>query len=144
MKYLPWLLLVALAFGYGCERHGQGELKERLKNLSTENDSLKKQGVVLQQVVRVDTLRLRSVRRITDTVEIAAPIRKLIADERAACDAAIGSLVTLCANKDQQITNLNRQIQTIKKQRPSRIGCVVGAAVNPKGAGPGAACGLRL
>ena len=148
MKHLPWVLVVVAALAYGCDQRRQGELKEKLKILTTENDSLKKRADSFKVVVHVDTLRLHSVRRITDTVEIPAPIRKLIVDERAACDKAIGALVQLCAVKDQQIVNLNKQVKVLTDQRGGwfrrTFGCAAGGTASTQGVGLGATCGVKF
>jgi hypothetical protein len=156
VKYLPWVLLFVATLAYGCDQRRQGELKEKLKNLSTENDSLKKRAESLKTAYRVDTLRLRSIRRITDTLLMdttakvipTAKVKRIVADERQACDAALGTLQSLCAVKDQQIVNLNTQIQTLKDKQGGwfrrTFGCAAGATASTQGAGLGATCGVKF
>ena len=137
MKIIPWVvLLIAVVFGYGYHREQVGKREARIAVLVAEKARI-------DTVYKQDTLTLTRVRRITDSVLVldtvirVDSVKVLVAAERAACDAVIQTCEQRVAIRDSIITIL-------KKSQPSRFGCTAGAAVNHKGVGPGASCGVRF
>lgn len=136
MKWLPWVLLALGFLLYGRERQASGRLAERLAQLGQHKAQV-------DTLYRRDTLTLTKVRRVTDsilstdTLYRVDTVRQLVAAERKACDAAVSSCEQRVAVRDSIITAL-------KKAQPGRFGCTAGVAVNQKGFGPGASCGIRF
>lgn len=105
MKYVPWLLLVALAFGYGWQQRRVGELNGRIAHLTRESQRV-------DTLYRRDTLTLTKVRRITDSVLVVDTVirvdsvKVLIAAERQACDRVIQTCEERVAIRDSTIKSL--------------------------------------
>ena len=135
---------------YGHEQRIQGELKSQYDALSQQLDQSKVQAESLASAHHIDTVRLVSVRRhtdsllITDTLIRADTVRRVVDRERLACDALVATCEAEKTNLRAQIGYVRAQLEIEKKRRPSRFGCVIGGVVSPKGAGPGAGCGIRF
>jgi hypothetical protein len=119
LKYLPWVAIAAIVlFGWSFHERRVGELNGRIASLVRESKRV-------DTLYRRDTLTLTRVRRITDTVEIPAPIRKLIADERQACDQVIQTCESRVAVRDSIIKVLKRK-PSVLSHLPWILGGVVG------------------
>jgi hypothetical protein len=143
MKALHGAALVAvvgagmLAYGWHQRKIGERDAKiAALIHTQKQADSVYRVKISewANEAIRYKNLR-RTV-RITDTVWVKQFI--VAADSTI---AACGNLVESCKHR---VAVRDSIIEVLKKQKPRRFGCVVGGAVTPKGAGPGAACGLRL
>lgn len=137
-------------FVFSCEQRQQGAIRQQLKELSHERDSLKADRKRIETVYKTDTLRLTKVRRVTDSVlKVDTVIRTdsarvLVAGERQACNAVIKTCEEQKAGLVRENANLAEQLRLEKKKKPSRFGCAGPVTASTQGIGLGVGCGIRL
>ena len=147
-----YFTIAIVVVAYTLYRSGQreGELNQQITDLIHQNDSLAILADHIQVVYVKQTDTLRIVRHRTDsllqtdTVFSVDTVRQIVETERKACDTLLLTCEQQKANLRAQVANIQQQLIIERKRHPSRFGCVGGAAVTPKGVGPGAACGIRF
>ena len=156
MKPRYWIIAgIALAaltawLGYGCEQRRQGVIRDQIKTLEHERDSLKTEREQREVIYRTDTLRLTKVRRVTDSILVRDSIfgrdtvRAIVGRERQACDAVIHTCEQQKAGLERENANLEARLKLEKKKKPSRFGCAAPLAATTQGVGLGVACGIRF
>jgi hypothetical protein len=152
MKPSYWIIagaaLVALVvwLGYGCEQRRQGVIRDQIKTLEHERDSLKAERQKQEIVYRTDTVRLTKVRIVNNRALDSLPprAREIVGAERQACDRVITTCEDQKAGLMRENANLEAQLKLEKKRKPSRFGCAGPFAATTKGVGLGVSCGLRF
>ena len=139
MKYVPWLLLLAVAWFGGCQYQKNREADAKIARLEDTRDSLAAVARGRDTLYLRDTVRLTKVRTVTDsilrvdTLIHRDTVVRLVMSERAACDAAIATCEARVADRDRQIVNLDSLLRIERKRGPdwkSKLGWLLaGAAV---------------
>lgn len=114
MRYLPWLVAMVLLVAYGCERQESGRQAERIAQLE-------QRKAQVDTVYRRDTLTLRRVRRVTDslivtdTLTFTDTVTRVIMAERKACDQVIQTCERRVAVRDSIIRQLKKKPSVVSK-----------------------------
>lgn len=118
------LLAFLLWVQHNAALRNEGALREQLAGLTQRNARLEEDAGRIDTVYARDTIRLRIVRNVTDSILIRDSIvhtdtvRMLVEQERAACSAVVLTCEQQKANLRAQIANLDSTITAINKQRP--------------------------
>ncbi len=153
MKYVPWVLLlvVAVLYGKGCADAGKLAAEVRAHERTIDSLFANAERVDTQYVTDTATFtkwrdRWHTVvdsQYITDTVWVKQAL--VTADSTIhACSVALETCEHRVAVRDSIISQQDSLVTLLKKQKPSRFGCVVGATGSDKGVRPGVACGFRV
>jgi hypothetical protein len=109
----------------------EGALRSEIAGLTARNAKLEGEAGRIDTVYRTDTITLRKVRTvtdsllITDTVIHTDTVRAILATERAACNAVISTCEQAKANLRSQVAVLDSIIAAERKNRPSWLSKVI-------------------